>query len=442
MAIVKKAYKHIHTKGSYNAEDLGKDVPLMDLVKETANVLDSAIQDDKIPAAMMKKLKEDLFVFSGAKTHAQMFETSRMLLTTDGKKKSFAQFSRDVAAIQKDYNQTYLQAEYLFATGSAQVASQWAGFSDDTERYYLQYRTAADSRVRDSHEKLHNITLPKDDEFWNYYGAKNGWNCRCRNIEVRAAKYPASDSKKASELGDKATTQLGKDGTNKLAIFRYNPGKQQVIFPPDHPYHKIEGAAAAKKAIKSLSSVHDLENLPDNFKQYIKAEKIDLPYEMFSKIKQPVKFELWKDSFYRTNEHKVVIQGNHKNPKMVIIHEFAHAIDAENKFYKNPKTLDLMGKYYSKYGQAGFAELDSKIKGSTSFETSCVRDTIMSISLKQGAGHTLKYFKANGGENRPKEFIAHCFENRFAGNEVFEKFAPEMFEDMKNLVDEYLNDIE
>ena len=45
-------------------------------------------------------------------------------------------------------------------------------------------------------------------------------------MQVRKGKYPESDSDEAVKAGEKATTQIGKDGTDKGRIFRFNPGKQ------------------------------------------------------------------------------------------------------------------------------------------------------------------------------------------------------------------------
>lgn len=80
------------------------------------------------------------------------------------------------------------------------------------------------------------ITLPPSDKFWDNYMPPNGWNCRCTVVQVRKGKYPESDSDMAIEAGERATTHIGKDGSNKAKIFRFNPGKQQKIFPPKHPY--------------------------------------------------------------------------------------------------------------------------------------------------------------------------------------------------------------
>jgi SPP1 gp7 family putative phage head morphogenesis protein len=185
---------------------------------------------------MAQALEKDLFLFSGLKTHAQLYEASRLLTRTDGAIKPYNEFAGDFNALNQRYNQTYLQAEYHYAVSAAQSAANWADLQEDTDRYLLQYRTAGDERVRDSHATLNRITLPKDDKFWDRYYPPNGWRCRCLAIEVLARDHPKSDPAAAMAEGDKATTQIGKDGKNRLEIFRFNPGKQKVLFPPNHPY--------------------------------------------------------------------------------------------------------------------------------------------------------------------------------------------------------------
>lgn len=56
------------------------------------------------------------------------------------------------------------------------------------------------------------------------------------------------------------------------------------------------------------------------------------------------------------------------------------------------------------------------------------RDTIKALNVKYGEGHTTAYFKSPGMAE--KEFIAHCFENTFAGNKVFKKYLPELYAEM------------
>jgi SPP1 gp7 family putative phage head morphogenesis protein len=236
--IFDKASKHLHEKGTVKPA-IVNDKPVKDLIKETNRILNDAlnfgIADNVIPPTMLKALQDDVYLFSGMKTYAKLKTASALLLDELGKRKPFSQFAADVEKVHKNYNQTYLEAEYYFATSSAQMAANWAAL-DDTGRYNLQYRTAGDARVRDSHNALRDTILPPDDAFWQSYYPPNGWRCRCTAVEVSKQRYKESDSKDAIAKGDKATTAIGKDGKNSLAIFRFNPGLQKIIFPPTHPY--------------------------------------------------------------------------------------------------------------------------------------------------------------------------------------------------------------
>lgn len=251
-----KAFKTLHQKGKYHPKDLATTKAYQDLIFETNGVLGRAFKDNDLSPEMLNSLENDVFYFSGLKTHAQLFEASRQLLTEDKTIKSFAQFSKDVSSIKKNYNENYLEAEYDFAVGSVQMAERYELFSD-SDRYYLQYRTADDDRVRVSHQALHDITLPKTDAFWDRYFPPNGWRCRCTTVEVLASLNDQSDSKDAVKKGEAATTQIGKNGKNKLEIFRFNAGRQKVVFPPGHPYNKVAGNKKAKKALELVKPSDD-----------------------------------------------------------------------------------------------------------------------------------------------------------------------------------------
>ncbi|WP_281233491.1 phage head morphogenesis protein [Flavobacterium gelatinilyticum] len=209
-------------------------------------MFDFAIKENDVPEEMKKALQDNAFLFGSLKTNAQLFEASKLLLNDDGKLKPFSEVTKQFSDLNVNYNQNYLEAEYEFAVASSQAAAQWANLGD---RYNLQYRTAKDERVRLSHQALADITLPKEDPFWMSFFPPNGWRCRCTAVEVLKGKYEQSDSEKAIEAGDKATTQEGKDGKNKLEIFRFNPGAQKVVFPPAHPYGKVKGSKTVKENI-------------------------------------------------------------------------------------------------------------------------------------------------------------------------------------------------
>ena len=56
------------------------------------------------------------------------------------------------------------------------------------------------------------------------------------------------------------------------------------------------------------------------------------------------------------------------------------------------------------------------------------RDTIKSLVVKYGSGHSTAYFKKT--RMKETEYLAHAFENAFLGNRVFQKYMPEIYEGM------------
>ena len=233
-----KAAAFLHARKRFSASDLAA-APVMALTDATYQVMRQAIDPQlthHVPQAMKTALQKGLWVFSGMKTYTQLTEARALLLDDKSEPKPRSRFIEDVRKLNEKYNVHYLEAEHIFATRSAQMADKWMQYQSEGDRYHLQYRTAADDKVRDSHRGMHNITLPVDDPFWSSYFPPNGWRCRCVAVQVRKGKYEISDSGTAADLADKATTEIGKDGKNKLELFRYNPGKARQIMPPNHPY--------------------------------------------------------------------------------------------------------------------------------------------------------------------------------------------------------------
>ena len=195
-----------------------------------AAVLDSSFQKVEMSDAMRQRLSHSDYIFSGLKTFHELGEAFPSLLDENGNRKPFERFLNDVRTIDETYNRGYLRAEYNFVHSSAQMAARWEQFAEDGDRYYLQYRTAGDSKVRPSHAALHGVTLPPSDTFWEEYYPPNGWNCRCNVVQVRKSKYPATPHDEAMARGEEALQD------DKKGIFCFNPGKQQKTFPDYNPY--------------------------------------------------------------------------------------------------------------------------------------------------------------------------------------------------------------
>ncbi|GIM56417.1 hypothetical protein CAPN006_08110 [Capnocytophaga canimorsus] len=148
-----KAFKKLFDKGSYKPEDLFKTKEYKTLIDETAQAFNSAISYE-VTDDLRKHLEYGNLVFSGLKTHAQLTEARQYLKDEKGNIVPYHQFEQKILKINQTYNKNYLEAEYEFAVQSAQSVENWLTFSDDTERYWLEYRTAGDERVRADHDAL------------------------------------------------------------------------------------------------------------------------------------------------------------------------------------------------------------------------------------------------------------------------------------------------
>jgi hypothetical protein len=450
------AFKHLHKKGGYKPEDLKIEKPYQKLIQSTFDAFDFAIKDNDMPDLMRIALQDDARLFGSLKANAQLFEASKLLLNADGRLKPFSEVSRDFDKLNVNYNQNYLEAEYEFAVASSQAAAQWANLGG---RYNLQYRTAQDERVRASHQALADITLPKEDPFWNSFYPPNGWRCRCVAVEVLKGKYEESDSEKAITAGEKATTEIGKDGKNRLEIFRFNPGAQKVVFPPAHPYGKVKGAKELKKDFKTDNKI---SFKPDGIDKYAKTLGVKVNPEIFNFLSAETEFKTktlkegqrGQGAHYQPSGNYVYIPIDDRRrnsswwSEAVVYHEFGHAADWQNGFKKSELVTGLMDKYrkeFSKNKNEGYQKISEKIiteknklyssDDINKFEKlGAVSDTLMSLNKNYGSGHPPSYWKTAG--HSEAEFIAHAFENKFAENEVFKEIAPELYEDMRKLIDE------
>ncbi|WP_165026794.1 phage minor head protein [Dysgonomonas sp. ZJ279] len=231
-------WAHGKKKTTITPADL-KDKNVQPLINEISNIFKDTVNSSigyEIPAIMRQHLIDNVYVFSGCKTYDQLRKISDLLVDGEGNIKSFSRFFKDTRAVYNTYNRQYLESEYIFATQSAQMAGKWADFEAYGDRYNLQYRTAGDDRVRYAHELLNRTTLPLSDPFWSKFLPPNGWRCRCTAVQIRIGQYPVSDSNSAQQWGNEATHTVGKGGVNTSAMFRFNAGKEKIIFPETHPY--------------------------------------------------------------------------------------------------------------------------------------------------------------------------------------------------------------
>lgn len=240
-------------EGSQFRVEILEKTQVQEFIDTHAKALDSSFQQVEMSDIMRQRLQQSNYIFSGMKTFHELNEAFPSLIDENGNRKPFEQFLNDVQKIDRTYNRNYLRAEYNFCQASANMASKWEGFMQDSDRYNLQYRTQRDKKVRPEHAALDRVTLPVTDSFWKEFYPPNGWNCRCTVVQVRKSKYPETPHDEAMALGEEAT------GKDTKRIFRFNPGIEQKSFPDYNPYtiKRCKDCDVAKGKIK-------LAFVPDN----------------------------------------------------------------------------------------------------------------------------------------------------------------------------------
>ena len=237
----------VYDAGGFDLSQI-KDPRAKKMAEETLRIIMRAVDEGiphEVPEELRYALEENSFVFSGFKTYHTLRDIGLSMVDDKGNVKPFDAFKEDVKKVNQRYNVNYLYAEYKHAVGASLMAVKWRDLAERPDRYFLQYRTAGDSKVRETHRRLDGVTLPATDAFWDKYYPPNGWGCRCQVVKVRRSKFPSTDPKQAMKDGDEMTDDI------KQRIFRYNAGKDLKLFPPKHPFYKAP--AAAKKTINEIN---------------------------------------------------------------------------------------------------------------------------------------------------------------------------------------------
>lgn len=242
-------------EGSTFTVDILGNKDVQEFISTHATMLNNSFKQVKMSDKMRERLTRSNYIFSGIKTFHELNEAFPSMLDENGNKKPFERFLNDVQKINDTYNANYLHAEYNFVQASATMAAKWEQFSEDGDRYYLQYRTAKDDKVRPEHAALDGVTLPMSDSFWETYYPPNGWNCRCTVVQVRKQKYPATEHAEAMSRGEEAMNG------ERYNIFRFNSGKQGKTMPDYNPYtiRRCNDCDVAKGGNTKLGFVPDYQ---------------------------------------------------------------------------------------------------------------------------------------------------------------------------------------
>jgi len=171
------------------------------------------------------EMRENTWFFSAAKTFKNVNDAQAAIFDEDGFIKPFSKFKKEADTIFESYNKNWLNTEYQTVVANSQMAEKWQGFEKNKEALpFLQYQTVGDQRVRDDHAAMDGVIRRVDDDFWSIHTPQNGWGCRCTVIQL--------DEGKETDIGKIDLPEIPED-------FRFNPGKDKIVFGDEHEYFKV-----------------------------------------------------------------------------------------------------------------------------------------------------------------------------------------------------------
>jgi len=139
----------------------------LDILEDIRREVDAAIRDGTTLATFQKNLEPTLRKKGWwGKRHVVDPDTGEQVLAQLGSRRR-------------------LRVIYDTNLRTAHAAGRWARIQRTAERRpFLKYSAVLDGRTRHQHRQWHDTVLPHDHAFWTSHAPPNGWNCRCRLIQL------------------------------------------------------------------------------------------------------------------------------------------------------------------------------------------------------------------------------------------------------------------
>lgn len=180
-----------------------------------------------VDEVLLSELRENIYLFSGAKTFQQTLEMSEYLNLPKN------EFMKKANEIFDLHNKTYLDTEYDTAIGQAQNANKWTDIQRTKKTFPILQRVAVmDANTSPECRLLNEIVARVDDPVWQTRSPLTHFKCRCLIKKFdETEEINLTPPEKISEVIKKT------DHINP--IFKSNPGMSGEVFNKDHPYFSV-----------------------------------------------------------------------------------------------------------------------------------------------------------------------------------------------------------
>lgn len=204
------------------------------LYKATADVLLDGVNEgfyDSPDTALLKHFHDNIYMFSGAKTFQQVQHISSLMYKSN---LDYKVFKEEALSVYKNYNENYLESEYVTALTSGTNAKSYSEAIESKGLFNrLKYSAVMDQHTSEICKRLNGIILPINDKFWRTNTPPNHFNCRC--FVEKIDKY----DEEPSTHGNKANSAIVYAEHHRQPMFNMNPATDKVVFKKNHPYFSV-----------------------------------------------------------------------------------------------------------------------------------------------------------------------------------------------------------
>ncbi len=182
---------------------------------------------------LLNELRENIYIFSGAKTATQVMDIKSLMYDGD-KILTISEFKKAAKIRFETYNVSHLQTEFVTATTTASSAVNYKDALDSDGLFpYLTAHVIVDDRTAPECLRMNKVTARADDPIWIHNLAARHFNCRC--YETKSSKYDKVKLTPRKELNE----IIKKNDEDMDELFKFNPVRDKIIFSNKHPYYDI-----------------------------------------------------------------------------------------------------------------------------------------------------------------------------------------------------------
>ncbi|QTE37491.1 hypothetical protein J3L18_00035 [Mucilaginibacter gossypii] len=174
-------------------------------------------------------LRENIYLFSGAKTFQFVKEAGELLTDENGKLKPLSQYKAEAQAVYGKYNEDWLAAEHKTTVGQAQQAQRWQDIEANKDILPM-LKFSTNGKPCPICNPFDGLTAPVGDKIWKIASPLLHFGCFCI-LESYDSSEPASDETFLKQL---------QPNMDKIPdLFRNNPGQTGEVFNKHHPYFDV-----------------------------------------------------------------------------------------------------------------------------------------------------------------------------------------------------------